>query len=141
VPLDTTHTIKLVPTVILIFYYIFNKRQNKDQNALLNMVPLLNIIPLSVLNKSHYSKNRSANSITVIIVIIAKYPKNFIYLLMITKIALATSLVLILVGGKPIIKSIVNSNIGPYGIGSTNNWPYRRCLDIYTLWHILHLNI
>ena len=52
---------------------------------------------------------------------------------MITKIALVTSLVFILVGGKPIIKSIVNSNIGPYGIGSTNNLPYRRCLDIYTL--------
>ena len=52
---------------------------------------------------------------------------------MITRIALATSLVLILVGGKPIIKSIVNSNIGPYRIGSTNNLPYRRCLDIYTL--------
>ena len=44
-------------------------------------------------------------------------------------IALVTSLVLILIGGKPII----NSNIGPYRIGSTNNLPYRRCLDIYTL--------
>jgi hypothetical protein len=97
------------------------------------MVPLLDIIPLSVLNKSYYSKNRSASSTTVIIIIIAKYPKNFIYLLIITRIALVTSLVLILVGGKPIIKSIINSNIGPYRIGSTNNSLYRRCLDIYTL--------
>jgi hypothetical protein len=72
-------------------------------------------------NKSYYSKNRSASSTAVIIIIIAKYPKNFIYLLTITRIALVTSLVLILVGGKPIIKSIVNSNIGPYRIGSTNN--------------------
>jgi len=84
-------------------------------------------------NKSHRSKNRSASSATVIVIIIAKYPKNFIYLLTITKIALATSLVLILVGGKPIIKSIISSNIGPYGIESTNNSPYRRCLDIYIL--------
>src|ERR1700727_2334201 len=97
------------------------------------MVPLLDIIPLNVLNKSHRSKNRSTSSIAVIIIIIAKYPKNFIYLLIITRIALVTSLVLILVGGKPIIKSIINSNIGPYGIGSTNNSPYRRYLDIYTL--------
>jgi len=97
------------------------------------MVPLLNIIPLSILNKSHYFKNRSASSATIIIIIIVKYPKNFIYLLIITKIALATSLVLILVKGKPIIKSIVNSNIGPYRIGSTNNLLYRQCLDIYTL--------
>jgi hypothetical protein len=94
-----------------------------------------------VLNKSYYSKNRSASSTTVIVIIIAKYPKNFIYLSTITRIALATSLVLVLVGGKPIIKSIVNSNIGPYGIGSTNNSLYRRCLDIYTLWHVLYLNI
>src|SRR5882757_5294010 len=101
------------------------------------MVPLLDIIPLSVLNKSHRSRNRSTSSTTVIIIITAKYPKNFIYLLIITRIALATSLVLILVGGKPIIKSIINSNIGPYRIGSTNNLLYRRCLDIYTLWHIL----
>jgi len=86
-----------------------------------------------VLNKSHYSKNRSANSATIIIIIIAKYPKNFVYLLTITKIALATSSILILVGGKPIIKSIINSNIGPYGIGSTNNSLYRRYLDICTL--------
>jgi hypothetical protein len=86
-----------------------------------------------VLNKSYYSKNRSASSTTVIVIVIAKYPKNFVYLLIITKIALATSLVLILVGGKPIIKSIINSNIGPYRIGSTNNLPYRQCLDIYTL--------
>jgi len=97
------------------------------------MVPLLDIIPLSVLNKSHYSKNRSANSATIIIIIIAKYPKNFIYLLTITRIVLATSPILILVGGKPIIKSIINSNIGPYRIRSTNNLLYRRCLDIYTL--------
>src|SRR6267142_2550453 len=97
------------------------------------MVPLLDIIPLNILNKSHRSKNRSANSTTVIIIIIVKYPKNFIYLLTITRIALATSLVLILVGGKPIIKSIINSNIGPYGIESTNNSLYRQCLDIYTL--------
>ena len=97
------------------------------------MVPLLDIIPLSILNESHYSKNRSASSTTVIIIIIVKYPKNFIYLLIITRIVLATSLILILVGSKPIIKSIINSNIGPYRIGSTNNWPYRRCLDICTL--------
>ena len=85
------------------------------------MVPLLDIIPLNMLNKSHYFKNRSTSSTTIIIIIIAKYPKNFIYLLTITRIVLATSLVLILVGGKPIIKSIINFNIGPYGIGSTNN--------------------
>jgi NAD/NADP transhydrogenase beta subunit len=97
------------------------------------MVPLLDIIPLSVLNKSYRSKNRSASFTAVIIVIIVKYPENFIYLLIITRIALVTSLVLILVGGKPIIKSIINSNIGPYRIGSTNNSLYRRCLDIYTL--------
>ena len=52
---------------------------------------------------------------------------------MITKMALATSSVLILVGGKTIIKYIINSNIGPYRIGSINNLPYRHCLDIYTL--------
>ena len=92
-------------------------------------------------NKSHRSKNRSASSTTVIVIIIVKYPKNFIYLLTITRIALVTSLVLILVGGKPIIKSIINSNIGSYGIGSTNNSPYRRYLDIYTLWQVLYLNI
>jgi hypothetical protein len=86
-----------------------------------------------VLNKSHRSKNRSTSSTAVIVVITAKYPKNFIYLLMITRIALATSLVLILVGDKPIIKSIINSNIGPYGIESTNNSLYKQCLDIYTL--------
>ena len=102
-------------------YYIFNKRQNKNQNTLLNTVPLLDIIPLSLLNKSYYSKNRSASSTTIIIIITAKYPKNFVYLLIITKIALATSLIFILVGGKPIIKIIINSNIGPYRIGSTNN--------------------
>jgi hypothetical protein len=85
----------------------------------------LDIIPLSVLNKSHRFKNRSTSSATVIVIVIAKYPKNFIYLLIITRIVLATSLVLILVGGKPIIKSIVNSNMGPYRIGSTNNSLYR----------------
>jgi len=74
-----------------------------------------------MLNKSHCSKNRSASSTTVIIVTIVKYPKNFVYLLIITRIALATSPVLILVKGKPIIKSIVNSNIGPYRIESINN--------------------
>jgi len=97
------------------------------------MVPLLDIIPLSVLNKSYRSKNRSANSTAIIVIITAKYPKNFIYLLTITRIVLATSFVLILVGGKPIIKSIINSNIGPYRIKSTNNLLYRRYLDIYTL--------
>jgi hypothetical protein len=51
---------------------------------------------------------------------------------MITKIVLATSLVFILAEGKPIIKSIINSNMGFCGIGSTNNSLYRRCLDIYT---------
>jgi len=86
-----------------------------------------------VLNKSYRSKNRSANSATIIVIITVKYPKNFIYLLTITKIALATSPILILVRGKPIIKSIINSNIGPYKIGSTNNSPYRRYLNIYTL--------
>ncbi len=64
-----------------------------------------------MLNKSHRSKNRSASSAAIIVIIIVKYPKNFIYLLTITRIALATSLVLILVGGKPIIKSIINSNL------------------------------
>jgi len=97
------------------------------------MVPLLDIIPLSVLNKSYYSKNRSASSTAVIIIIIAKYSKNFVYLLTITRIALVTSPVLILVGGKPIIKFIVNSNMGPYRIESTNNLLYRRYLDIYIL--------
>ena len=74
-----------------------------------------------MLNKSHCSKNKSANSAAIIVIITVKYPKNFVYLLTITKIALATSPVLVLVGGKPIIKSIINFNIGPYGIGSTNN--------------------
>ena len=97
------------------------------------MVPLLDIIPLSVLNKSYRFKNRSASSTTIIIIVIVKYPKNFIYLLTITRIVLVTSPVLILVGGKPIIKSIINSNIGPYRIGSTNNSLYRRYLDIYIL--------
>jgi len=79
------------------------------------------MIPLSVPNKSYRSKNGSASSAAVIIVIIAKYPKNFVYLLIITRIVLATSLILILVGGKPIIKSIINFNISPCGIGSTDN--------------------
>jgi len=74
-----------------------------------------------MLNKSYRSKNRSASSAAIIIIITAKYPKNFVYLLIITKIALVTSPVLILVGGKPIIKSIVNFNMGPYRIGSINN--------------------
>ena len=78
-----------------------------------------------MLNKSHYSKNKSTSFAAVIVIIIAKYFKNFVYLLTIIKIALATSLVLILAGGKPIIKSIINSNIGPYRIKSTNNLPYR----------------
>jgi len=78
-----------------------------------------------MLNKSYYFKNRSTSSTAVIVIITVKYPKNFIYLLIITRIALATSSVLILVGGKPIIKSMINSNIGPYGIESTNNLPYR----------------
>ena len=85
------------------------------------MVPLLDTIPLSVPNKSYCFKNRSASSAAVIVIITAKYPKNFVYLLIITRIALATSPILILVGGKPIIKSIINSNMGPYGIESTNN--------------------
>jgi len=108
--------------------------------VLLNIISLLDMIPLSVLNKSHRFKNRSASSTAVIIIVIAKYPKNFVYLLTITRIVLATSSILVLAGGKPIIKSIVNSNIGPYRIGSTNNLLYRRCLDIYTLWHVLHFN-
>ena len=91
------------------------------------------MIPLSVLNKSHYSKNRSASSAAIIIIITVKYLKNFVYLLIITKITSVTSPVLILAGGKPVIKSIINSNIGPYRIGSINNLPYRHCLDIYTL--------
>ena len=78
-----------------------------------------------MLNRSHHSKNRSASSATVIIIKIVKYLENFVYLLIITRIVLATSLILILVGGKPIIKSIINSNMGPYGIGSTNNSLYR----------------
>ena len=86
-----------------------------------------------MLNKSHYFKNRSASSIIIIIIIIIKYPKNFIYLLIITKITLATSLIFILIKGKPIIKFIINFNIGPYGIRNTNNLLYRRYLNIYTL--------
>jgi len=98
------------------------------------------MIPLSVPNRSHRSKNRSASSAAIIVVKTAKYPKNFVYLLIITRIALATSLVLVLVGGKPIIKSIINSNMGPYGIGSTDNLLYRQYLGICTLWHVLYLN-
>jgi hypothetical protein len=64
------------------------------------MVPLLDIIPLSVLNKSHRSKNRSASSTAMIVIIIAKYPKNFIYLLTITRIALVTSLVVSFASGR-----------------------------------------
>ena len=97
------------------------------------MVPLLDIIPLSILNKNYYFKNRSASSTAVIIIIIVKYFKNFVYLLIITRIVLATSPVFILAGGKPIIKSIINSNMGPYGIESTNNLLYRQYLNIYTL--------
>ena len=98
------------------------------------------MISLSVLNKSHRSKNRSTSFVTIIIIITIKYPKNFIYLLIITKITLTIFPIFILVGGKPIIKSIINFNIGPYGIKNTNNSLYRRCLNIYTLWHILYLN-
>ena len=94
-----------------------------------------------MLNKSYYFRNKSTSSTAIIVIIIAKYSKSFVYLLIITKIVLATSLVLILVGGKPIIQSIINFNIGPYKIESTNNSLYRRCLDIYTLWHVLYLNI
>ena len=98
------------------------------------MALLSDIIPLGILNKSHRSKNKSASSAAVIIIIIIiKYPKNFIYLLTITKIALVTSLVLILVEGKPIIKFIINSNISLCGIESTNNSPYRQYLDSCTL--------
>ena len=97
------------------------------------MVPLLDMIPLSILNKSYCFKNKSASFTAIIIVITVKYFKNFIYLLIITRIVLATSPVFILVGGKPVIKSIINSNMGPCGIGSTNNLLYRQCLDIYTL--------
>jgi len=91
------------------------------------------MIPLNVPNRSYRFKNRSTSSAAVIVIKIAKYPKNFVYLLMITRIASATSPVLVLVGGKPVIKSIINSDMGPYGIESTNNSPYRRCLGIYTL--------
>jgi hypothetical protein len=89
------------------------------------MVPLLDMISFGVLNESHHSKNRSASSATVIVVITVKYFKNFVYLLTIIRIVLVTSLVLILVGGKPIIKSIINFDMGPYRIGSTNNLLYK----------------
>ena len=67
----------------------------------------------------------SVSSAAIIVVITVKYFKNFVYLLMITKIVLATFPVLILAGGKPVIKSIINSNMGPYKIGSTDNLLYR----------------
>ena len=89
------------------------------------MVPLSNIIPLNILNKSYYSKNTSAGFTAIIIIITAKYFKNFVYLLIITKIVLAIFLIFILAGGKPIIKSIINSNIDFCGIKSTNNLLYR----------------
>ena len=78
-----------------------------------------------MLNKSYYSKNRSISSTFIIIIRIVKYSKNFIYLLIITRIVLVASLVLILVEGKHIIKSIINSNIGPHRIKSTNNLLHR----------------
>ena len=52
---------------------------------------------------------------------------------MITKIILTTSPVFILAGGKPVIKSIINSNMGPYKIKSTNNLLYKQYLDTYIL--------
>ena len=64
-----------------------------------------------MLNGSYYFKNRSTSFTTVIVILIVKYPKNFICLLTITKIALATSSIYILVGVKPIIKAIINFNI------------------------------
>ena len=78
-----------------------------------------------MLNKSHYSKNRSTSFAAIIIVITAKYFKNFVYLLTIIKIILTTSLVFILVGGKLIIKSIINSDISPCRIKNINNLLYR----------------
>ena len=89
------------------------------------MVFLSDTIPLNILNKSYCSKNRSASSAAVIIIITAKYFKNFIYLLIIIRIISATSPVFILTGGKFVIKSIINSNIGPCGIKSTDNLLYR----------------
>ena len=89
------------------------------------MVPLLDTIPLNILNKSYHSKNRSTSSAAVIVVITAKYFKNLVYLLIITRIASATSPVFILAGGKPVIKSIINFNISPYRIGSTDNLLYK----------------
>ena len=74
------------------------------------------MIPFNILNKNHYLKNRSASSITIIIILIIKYSTNFVYLLTIIKIILITSLVFVLVGSRPIIKSIINFNIGPYKI-------------------------
>ena len=89
------------------------------------MVFLSNTIPLGVLNKSYCSKNKSTSSAAVIVIVTAKYFENFVYLLIITRIVSATSPVLILVGGKPVIKFIINSNISSCGIGSTNNLLYR----------------
>ena len=100
---------------------------------LLNIVFLSNTIPFNILNKSYYFKNKSASFTDIIIIIIVKYFKNFIYLLIIIKIISATSLILILAGGKPIIKSIINSNISLCRIKNTNNLLYKRCLNIYIL--------
>ena len=105
------------------------------------MVLLSNIIPLNILNKSYCFKNKSTSSAAVIVIIIVKYSENFIYLLIITRIVLATFLVFILVGGKPIIKFIINFNMGPCRIGNTDNLLYRQYLDIYILWYILYFNI
>ena len=87
-----------------------------------------------MLNKSYCFKNRSTSSTTIIIIITAKYPKNFIYLLIITRIVLVTSLVLILVGGKLIIKSIINSNIGPYRI--CNRLPHPTYCPVLPAYHL-----
>ena len=88
------------------------------------MVLLLDTIPFSILNENHYSKNRSTSFAAVIVIVTVKYLENFVYLLTITRITSATSLVLVLAGGKPVIKSIINSNMGPYRIESTNNLLY-----------------
>jgi len=84
------------------------------------MVPLLNIIPFNILNRSHYLRNRSASFITIIIILIIKYFINFINLLMIIKIGLIIFLIFILIKGKS-IKFIVNFNISLYRIESANN--------------------
>ena len=80
------------------------------------MVLLFNIISFNILNNSLYFKNWSTSFTAVIIIIIVKFLKKFIYLLIIIKIILITSSIFILAGGKPIIKSIINFNIGPYRI-------------------------